>query len=310
MNISNVGAAAADTTENQVNIWYRQKTTITTEVETQIVDWGPVDYSANQCLLDFAVKYESGERVPSTFPASGKTMGFDCPTEQSGNGYVVRDTDGTYYRTVYGIAGVETAEYEVYMITVTPSNDTHTEYITKGSKPSSYTYDGTEKIAWAKTENDANNSVLSTISTVKYGGEPFLESVKIYQYQGLLVTYYVRAKQTAGSLTVRYFDRTNNNYEFYSYNIVVENDTVTFKKGIALNLPNWKGALENGDVTNVYGNVQTVSANLSDMPAIGAQYRLANYTCEEVTRLNMGKRYIFITHLTMFINSSLTLDFL
>ncbi len=32
------------------------------------------------------------------------------------------------------------------------------------------------------------------LSGITYGGEPFLESVKIYQYQGLLVTYYVRAK--------------------------------------------------------------------------------------------------------------------
>ena len=144
--------------KNQVNIWYRQKTEITDEVRTEIVDWGPITYRANQCLLDFAVKYETGDRTPDSFPVSGKTVGFDCPTNQSvplGNGYIVEDTDGTYYRTVYGIAGVETSEYEVYMITVTPSSDSHTTYITKGSVPSSYIYGGTEKIAWAKTENDA-----------------------------------------------------------------------------------------------------------------------------------------------------------
>lgn len=199
VNISDVSAAADNPAKNQVNIWYRQKTEITDEVRTEIVDWGPITYRANQCLLDFAVKYETGDRTPDSFPVSGKTVGFDCPTNQSvplGNGYIVEDTDGTYYRTVYGIAGVETSEYEVYMITVTPSSDSHTTYITKGSVPSSYIYGGTEKIAWAKTENDAENSDLAMLSGITYGGEPFLESVKIYQYQGLLVTYYVRAKAT------------------------------------------------------------------------------------------------------------------
>lgn len=291
VNIKNVGAEADDTTKNQVNLWYRQKTKITTEVETQIVDWGPVSYSFDQCLLDFAVKYESGEQVPSSFPVTGKTMGFDCPTNQTvplGNGYVVRDdTDGTYYRTVYGIAGVETTDYEVYMITLTPSSDKHSDYITKGTKPTSYPYKGTEKIAWAKTEEDANSSVLAKISTVKYGGEPFLESVKIYQYQGLLVTYYVRAKETADSLKVHYINRSNNNEEFYNYSIAVKQNTV-FNEGFAQKTKN-STELVNNTVENKKGEIQTVLADLKTMPQIAAQYRYSNYTCVEVNRSKDGK---------------------
>ena len=290
VNIENVGAEAADTAKNQVNLWYRQKTEITTEVETQIVDWGPVNYSANQCLLDFAVKYESGEQVPSSFPVTGKTMGFACPTDQNvplGNGYVVKDTDGTYYRTVYGIAGVETAEYEVYMITLKPSSDKHSDYITKGTKPTSYPYNGTEKIAWAKTEEDANSSVLTTISTVKYGGEPFLESVKIYQYQGLLVTYYVRAKETADSLKVHYINRSNNNEEFYNYSIAVDKGTI-FDSRFAL-VSGQLNQLQYNTVVNKKGETQTVLADLKTMPQIAAQYRYSNYTCVEVKRSNDGK---------------------
>ena len=289
VNIENVGAEAADTKKNQVNIWYRQKTEITTEVETQIVDWGPVSYSANQCLLDFAVKYESGERVPNSFPVTGKTMGFDCPTNQTPpfeNGYVVKDGN-YYYRVVHGIAGVETADYEVYMITVTPSSDTHTTYINNGSTPTSYTYDGTEKIAWAKTEEDANSSVLTTISTVKYGGEPFLESVKIYQYQGLLVTYYVRAKETADSLKVHYINRSNNNEEFYNYSIAVNTGT-TFDPKFAL-VPGQLNQLQYNTVLNKKGEIQTVLADLKNMPQIAAQYRYSNYTCVEVNRSDDGK---------------------
>lgn len=287
--IENVGAEAADTTKNQVNLWYRQKTEITTEVETQIVDWGPVSYKANQCLLDFAVKYESGEQVPNSFPVTGKTMGFDCPTNQDvprENGYVVKDTDGAYYRTVHGIAGVETADYEVYMITVTPSSDTHTTYINSGSTSTSYKYKGTEKIAWAKTEEDANSSVLTTISTVKYGGEPFLESVKIYQFQGLLVTYYVRAKATEDALKVHYVIQATNE-EFYNYSIAVNMGT-TFDSRFAL-VSGQLNQLRYNTVKNKKGETQTVLADLKTMPQIAAQYRYSNYTCVEVKRSDDGK---------------------
>lgn len=285
--IENVGAGAADTEKNQVNLWYRQKTEITTEVETQIVDWGPVSYSVQQCLLDFAVKYESGgDPVPSSFPVTGKTMGFDCPKEQVDSGYVGKDGND-YYRVVHGIAGVETADYEVYMITVTPSSDTHTTYINYSSTPTSYTYNGTEKIAWAKTEEDANSSELAKISTFKYGGEPFLESVKIYQYQGLLVTYYVRAKETADSLKVHYINRSNNNEEFYNYSIAVKQNTV-FNEGFAQKTEN-STELVNNTVENKKGEIQTVLADLKTMPQIAAQYRYSNYTCVEVNRSGDGK---------------------
>lgn len=315
VNISDVSAAADDPAKNQVNIWYRQKTEITDEVRTEIVDWGPITYSANQCLLDFAVKYETGDRTPDSFPVSGKTMGFDCPTNQSvplGNGYVVEDTDGTYYRTVYGIAGVETSEYEVYMITVTPSDDTHTTYITKDSKPTSYTYGGTEKIAWAKTENDTENSELAKVSDITYGGEPFLESVKIYQYQGLLVTYYVRAKATPDSLAVHYIERSGNTEtEFYGYNISVSSGTV-FDAGFAKanNIPE-EYDLINNTVTNINGKTQTVNGDLKGIPEIAAQYRYTTFKLVEVNRDSTGKEvflyYTFDNEATFVIDFGLPL---
>lgn len=282
VNIENVGAEAGDTNKNQVCIWYRQVTTVTSEVTTEIVDWGPIQYSANQCLLDFAVKYDgTADIIPNSFPVTGKTMGFACPTDQDvplGNGYVVEDTDGTYYRTVYGIAGVETSNYEVYMITLTPSSDSHTAYINSGSTQTSYTYGGTEKIAWAKTEADANSTELNKMPNVKYGGEPFLESVKIYQYQGLLVTYYLRAKQTPDSLTVHYAIQGSET-AFYEYNIAVNKGT-TFNSGIALDHsqdPYVGGPLLNGRVTNSNGETITVSSNLATLQGLEPQYRYSKY---------------------------------
>lgn len=300
VNIENVGAGATDTDKNQVCIWYRQVTTVTSEVTTEIVDWGPIEYGANQCLLDFAVKYDgTSDRIPNSFPVTGKTIGFDCPTNQPvplGNGYVVQDTDGTYYRTVYGIAGVETAEYEVYMITVTPTSDTHTDYVTKGTKPTELNYGGTEKKAWAKTEADANSTELNKMPNVKYGGEPFLESVKIYQYQGLLVTYYLRAKQTPDSLTVHYAIQGSET-AFYEYNIAVDRGT-TFDSGIALDHsqdPYVGGPLLNGRVTNSNGETITVSSNLATLQGLEPQYRYSKYKVEESKLKDTKNIWIYYT---------------
>lgn len=299
VNIENVGAEAGDTNKNQVCIWYRQVTTVTDEVTTEIVDWGPIQYSANQCLLDSAVKYdgiEGGGMKPKSFPVTGKTMGFDCPINQQApfdNGYVVQDNDKTYYRVVHGIAGVETAQYEVYMITLTPSSDNHSTSITNYNK---YEYKGTEKIAWAKTEADANSAELYKMPNVKYGGEPFLESVKIYQYQGLLVTYYLRAKQTADSLTVHYAIQGSET-AFYEYNIAVNQGT-TFNSGIALDHsqdPYVGGPLLYGTVTNSNGETITVSSNLATLQGLEPQYRYSKYKVEESKLKDTKNVWIYYT---------------
>lgn len=301
VNIENVGAGATDTDKNQVCIWYRQVTTVTDEVTTEIVDWGPIQYSANQCLLDFAVKYdgiEGGGMKPKSFPVTGKTMGFDCPINQQApfdNGYVVQDNDKTYYRVVHGIAGVETAQYEVYMITLTPSSDNHSTSITNYNK---YEYKGTEKIAWAKTEADANSAELYKMPNVKYGGEPFLESVKIYQYQGLLVTYYLRAKETTDSLTVHYaIDGTN--VEFHKYNIIVKANAdgtyPTFDENIGLNKTNPKGPLDNGTIVNSTDVTITVSSDLSTLNNLEPQYRYSDYDVKRSWREDDKNVWIYYT---------------
>lgn len=297
VNIENVGAGATDTDKNQVCIWYRQVTTVTDEVTTEIVDWGPIQYSANQCLLDFAVKYDgTANRIPNSFPVTGKTIGFDIAPIDNVTYY---GTDnGAIYRTVYGIAGVETSNYEVYMITLTPSNDNHSVYINKNSTLTSYNYDGTEKIAWAKTEADANSAELYKMPNVKYGGEPFLESVKIYQYQGLLVTYYLRAKETTDSLTVHYaIDGTN--VEFHKYNIIVKANAdgtyPTFDENIGLNKTNPKGPLDNGTIVNSTDVTITVSSDLSTLNNLEPQYRYSDYEVVESRRQDGKNVWIYYT---------------
>ena len=295
--VGEVGAGKDDSGKNQVCVWYRQVTTVTSEVTTEIVDWGPIKYAANQCLLDFAVKYDgTANRIPNSFPVTGKTIGFDiAPT----NNVTYYGTDnGAIYRTVYGIAGVETAAYEVYMITLTPSSDSHNVYINKGSTLTSYTYGGTEKIAWAKTEADANSTELNKMPNVKYGGEPFLESVKIYQYQGLLVTYYLRAKETTDSLTVHYaIDGTN--VEFHKYNIIVKANAdgtyPTFDENIGLNKTNPKGPLDNGTIVNSTDVTITVSSDLSTLNNLEPQYRYSDYDVKRSWREDDKNVWIYYT---------------
>ena len=101
---------------NQVVAYYMQVTEVTDEVTTTVVDWGENPFGtalnylrANFILLDFAVKYESGERSPDEFPVEGKTIGFHC--------------DGVPKRTLGRITPFPSDTHEVYMITLTPSDD-------------------------------------------------------------------------------------------------------------------------------------------------------------------------------------------
>ena len=276
-------------TGDQFVAYYLQKTEVTKEVETQVVDWGPqrdnwssLNYLGTKyVLMDYAVKYESGEQVPSTFPTAD-TLAFHCDTSTTKN--------NVYYREIGMIRAKETDEYEVYMITLTPTSDTPTDTL-KGSTAAgnnSYEYKGTETVVWADTQEDLDASGLGTYTSISgaftysIGGEPIVPGVEIYRKQAMKVTYYVRAKVTEDSLTVHYIDKTANQ-EFYSYNIAVAQGTY-FNANIGLNKDAWKGPLVNGEVTNLKGNIQTVSADLSTLPTLSAQYRYSDYTCVEVTR--------------------------
>lgn len=301
--ISNVGASANDTGKNQVNIWYRQVTTVTDEITTLNVDWGPAGTpttdTQNQ-ILDYAVKYESGQMSPSTFPNDGKSVVYNMGGD---NTYSDTDTTGNY-RIVYGITGLETADYELYMITLTPNPDKRTTGWWS-SEVTKYTYKSeNEKAIWVKSQADLPSDITpfsndAFYGNCVYGGEPTVDRAKIYEGRSLLVTYYVRAKQTEDSLTVHYIDATdeNNQTEFYSYNIAVAGGTV-FDKNIGLpeiKINNNVTSLTNGKVINKYGNTQYVSSNLAQMPAIGAEYRYVQYKCYNVVRTDDKNVYLYYT---------------
>lgn len=267
---------------NQVVAYYMQVTEVTDEVTTTVVDWGirPSELTWNTqhfALLDFAVKYESGDQFPTSF-ANPKTITYALDTTVTS-------------RRIGMIRAVETAAYEIYMITLKPSSDNAADSvasdITKVSN-GGYTYEGTEKVVWVDDEANLGDFTDPNKQHEDFhvGGDSTVPGITLLLRQGVLVTYYIRAKQTESSLTVHYFDMDTST-EFYSYQIAVKGNTV-FDPNIGLNDP-WKGSLENGTVTNSLGKQQTVSADLSTMPAIGANYQYSDYTCQRVERSADGK---------------------
>lgn len=281
--------------KQQLAAYYMVRTEITKEVTTDIADWGKPksgnEYASQVngdfVLLDFAVKYENGNRVPSGFPVD-ETMAFHCASNDS----AVGTQNGVKYRKLNNFRGVNTSDYEIYMVTVTMTDDNASTKLTSSTAQSGYTYDGTEQIVWAideKTKTNSNLDAYTSISGAKsdysgctIGGDPYVRGVEIYNKHGALITYYIRAKVKTDSLSVHYVVQ-NTGEEFYKYFINVNNEAghdMAFKNGIELGNP-WKGELRNSEVVNAEGRTLTITADLTNLP-IDAQYRYSTYTCEKV----------------------------
>lgn len=281
--------------KEQLAAYYMVRTEITKEVTTDIADWGKPksgnEYASQVngdfVLLDFAVKYENGNRVPSGFPVN-ETMAFHCARNDS----AVGTQNGVKYRKLNNFRGVNTSDYEIYMVTVTMTNDNASTTLTSSTAQSGYTYGGTEQIVWAIDEKTKTNSDLDAYTSISgaksdysgctIGGDPYVRGVEIYNKHGALITYYIRAKVKTDSLSVHYVVQ-NTGEEFYKYYINVNNEAghdMAFKDGIELDNP-WKGVLLNSEVVNAEGRTLTITADLTNLP-IDAQYRYSTYTCVKV----------------------------
>lgn len=278
---------------DQIVAYYLQRTDVTEEVVTQVVDWGPkqkdwkdLNYLGTQyVVLDYTVKYENGQERPSRFPTEN-SLAFHC--------------EKLDYRTLGMIRGLETADYEVYMITLTPTADSERDRLNgrTAAENYSYSYNGTEVIAWAASQDIIENSELGTYESIsgafkcEVGGDPIVSGLEIYSQHGMKVTYYVRAKVTEDSLGVHYIDETNDSEtEFYSYNIAVISGTL-FDPGFALQ----NGSLVNNTVINKQGEPQSVGTDLGELSEIGPQYKYSDYTCTHAERSADGKDvYLYYT---------------
>lgn len=289
---------------DQVVAYYLQKTTVTDEIQTEVVDWGEVPHtgynSTNFVLVDYAVKYQSGERNPNTFAQDGKTLAFHCNYNIDLNKTVFKYSDATgnsatnYYRKIGMIRATNTADYEVYMITLTPSSDSRTTAVASNSNSAkTYTYAGTEKVVWVDDEANLGKFEDASLHADGYhvGGEATVPGLEITNRHAMLVTYYIRAVETEDSLIVRYVDETSSpEVEFYNYPITVKAETV-FDENIKLPETKIDGitSLTNGRVENSLQKYQYVSSDLSTMPEIGSAYQFGNYECTRVVRSEDGK---------------------
>ena len=285
------GAAETNAGYAAITAYYGQKTEVTDEITTYATDWGGTipgakDLGDEYALLDFAVKYQSGDRTPSKF-ATSKTIVYNAKGDKD---YAYSENGNT--RIVKDLFVENTEGYEVYMITVTKNNnalptaDTALSSSTKISYKTADTDVSTndEMVVWVDKEEDLGyfNSADKQYPGYKVGGDPIVSAIYVAQQSAYLVTYYVRAV-SKDQLQVNYIDLATNK-PFYHYGINVSG-TTTFSENIALNrdtADSWKGDLVNGTVTNDKNKNQTVSADLSTMPEIGAEYRHVAYTCDHI----------------------------
>ena len=282
-----------DLANDQIIAYYMQRTKVTDEVITSVKDYGEVpatNYNydqgtkGNYVFVDFAVKLPSSDEItPNSFP-NNKSMAFHC-------------ADGDQ-RTIGTIMATASDSYEVYMITLTPSDDSSdpdtTRFPTKASEVTSYTYDGTEKVVWVDDPQNIPDELQGEDKKADgytEGGDAIVNSVSIYKRHAMRITYYLRAKKTETSLNVIYVDNATNK-PFHDYIINAEGKDTTFDEEIKLDPAaedGWKGDLLYATIKNIVGRNETVSADLSTMVEIPAKYRRANYTCVKVVRSGDGK---------------------
>lgn len=292
------------TDTDEVCAYYLQKTAVTTEVDTYVKDWAfttreNAENTSNggQKALSFAVVYPDGTMATEDDIYNSSTLIYWANLDD------------------IGFIRVQTNEnYDVSKITYTFGqriNSSGNPY----SESDASLWLSTDRINWSKTTDGAYNETVCWDTT--YGTEPVVNGDNMRTipvnadqpdqgnhtgryYDGswgtndaVLILIYLDTKVTEDSLAVHYIDQTANQ-EFYSYNIAVKSGTLFHEKiGLA---GSWKGNLANGSVTNLQDKTQTVSADLSTMPAIGAQYRYSDYTCVKVERSEDGKDvYLYYT---------------
>ena len=303
---------------DQLVIRYVLETEVTEEVTTDTQDWGWPDpdkvAGKTRIRLDFAVKYENTGGVnpdPSAYPISGKTLYYHADTAlDTKKNPKVTTVDGTTKRRLDTIIGMETSEYEVYMITVTQSsNDIHEQW----DDNKDYR-EGTERIVWLRNVNETYNTDLvfdenlfslgqkapkeeieEKLPGLKLEGQdhdstsydtagvPYVDYVYAYNNQGVLVTYYVRAKKEAEKLRVHYLEWFSDTSaeEFYSYGMVTEESE--FDDGFAMDVSK-EDLLINNTVHSDKGALLTVTGVLTKMPAVPGKYRTGEYNLLKVVR--------------------------
>lgn len=306
----------------QIAAFYMLKTEVTKEVTTYVTDWSD-EVSDNQdkwiygVALDYCVKFEgdTSTRYPATFGKTATTQSqwFNCQyatseTTAKDNGYTLFATEvsgsswkgsgsSQYYRVINNIQAVETAQYEVYMITtLATAGDLST--VTDVDRqnydmPDSIDYPdeySKEKVIWAIDEKTATDSGLEKHDEYKQGGTPDVSRVVIQRGTGMLLTYYVRAKATTASkVTVEYYENRSN-VKFYSFDIPtgteIPNTFEQFQWNEALlsQTPYVNPWINEHYICNSDGRSITINSDLALVSGLAAKYKAGGFTLTNIVR--------------------------
>lgn len=279
--------------KHQIVAYYMEQMNIADELEILAADWGKkgdgtgesFDYSDVSLPTALAVQivYEDSSTNPVNTTANAlrsKSIVFN--NWAGGRGI------GTWIFN-------QTSDYEIIMVTA----DTGTAYIdVEAWGPAyinSFNWDETPETVW---EGDPSKSVTLFNDAQNPSTQSPYDHLMWTMRNGrndknaILLRVYVKTVETPDSLKVHYIDETDGvSSEFYNYNISVKQGA-TFDTRFALQ----NGQLIYNTVVNSVGETQTVTADLSQLTEIGADYRYREYTCTRVGRSEDGKDvYLYYT---------------
>lgn len=275
---------------NQLVAYYMEVVNINnengeSELHVNAADWGTkgdgtgswgYTPESDRCSVSIQLVYEDGSFNPTdTTAASLKSKTIVYGYWSGGRGL------GTMVFT--GQQG-----YEIYKVTAETGNMRSTAASNYTVTVTNFTWDENEETVW---EGDQTKSVSIGNPARKPSYEAPYDNLAWNtgahnRNNAILIRVYVKAEIKEDSLKVHYIDEKSGK-QFYEYGIPVKTGTY-FHSGFAM-VPNQENALINNSVENYNGVVQTVTAELKDMPQIKATYRYSNYTLQKVERQADGK---------------------
>lgn len=284
------GSVTYNGDRNQLVAYYMEVVNINnengeSELHVNAADWGTkgdgtgswgYTPESSRCSVSIQLVYEDGSFNPTDTTAAklkSKTILYGYWSGGRGLGTMV----------FTGQQG-----YEIYKVTAETGNMTSTAASNYTVTVTNFTWDENEETVW---EGDQTKSVSIGNPARKPSYEAPYDNLAwntgdYNKNNAILIRVYVKAEIKEDSLKVHYIDEKSGK-QFYEYGIPVKTGTY-FHSGFAM-VPNQENALINNSVENYNGVVQTVTAELKDMPQIKATYRYSNYTLQKVERQADGK---------------------
>ncbi len=284
------GSVTYNGDRNQLVAYYMEVVNINnengeSELHVNAADWGTkgdgtgswgYTPESDRCSVSIQLVYEDGSVNPTdTTAANLKSKTIVYGYWNGGRGL------GTMVFT--GQQG-----YEIYKVTAETGTMTSTPGSGNTVTVTRFTWAKNEETVW---EGDQTKSVSIGNPARKPSYEAPYDNLAwntddYNKNNAILIRVYVKAEIKEDSLKVHYIDEKSGK-QFYEYGIPVKTGTY-FHSGFAMD-PNQENALINNSVENYNGVVQTVTAELKDMPQIKATYRYSNYTLQKVERQADGK---------------------